>query len=184
MWVKVGMSKFTFTMKWKVAMIIKNLFGWLTSQKLVNLHIIWVVEPFGTLKAVRFFRKKGSTFHILDYSQMSFKSRQRFSFAISLLKDMNWVCSASKTLSRVQLIVMKLQSTHNSSQLELLLVKEPKLYAGSADPGLSVGSITLGSSNSKLNPASNPFTDWAFVSKRKIKYTKEIWNTSLILIPL
>jgi len=44
-------------------MIIKNLFGWLTSQKLVNLHIIWVVGPFGTLKAVRFFRKKG--FNIL-----------------------------------------------------------------------------------------------------------------------
>jgi len=36
-------------------MIIKNhtvIFGQFISQKLVNLHIVWVVGPFGTLNAV------------------------------------------------------------------------------------------------------------------------------------
>ena len=33
-------------------------FGQFISQKLVNLHFIWVVGPFGTLKAAWFFRSK------------------------------------------------------------------------------------------------------------------------------
>jgi hypothetical protein len=51
-------------------MIIKNqmvVFGQFISQKLVNLHFIWVVGPFGTLKAAWFFRsKRVQHLHTLD----------------------------------------------------------------------------------------------------------------------
>lgn len=42
-------------------------FGQFISQKLVNLHFIWVVGPFGTLKAAWFFRsKRVQHLHTLD----------------------------------------------------------------------------------------------------------------------